>query len=110
MCVYRYLSLGSWTSTVQKPDIAIAFLKNKINWMRVLDEDTDHKYQRAIYSQLFQHYNSLFNLREIGFWEYAKSVQKSGNKRYGRLLKDFCRLYLTPVYSILKLFNKEHYV
>ena len=105
MCVYRYQSRGSWSSKVQKPEVNIAFQKNKIEWMTLLDEDTGHKYQRAIYDQLFQHYNSLFNLREIGFGEYAKAVLKSGKKRYGRLLKDFCRFYLTPVYRVLKKFK-----
>ena len=107
MCVYRYQRAGSWTSSHLGGDASVDFQKNKIEWMTLLDDATEHKYQRVIYDQLFQHYNSLFNLREIGFGDYAKAVRKSGNKRYVRLMKDFLRFYLTPVYSFLTCFKKK---
>ena len=69
--------------------------KNRIEWMSMLDDATDHKYQKVIYDQLFKSYNALFNYQEIGFWEYAKAVRKSGEKRYGRLMKDFLRFCLS---------------
>ena len=75
--------------------------------MTLLNEETEKKYQKAIYDQLFKHYNSLFNLREISFWDYAKAVQRSGRKRYGRLMKDFLRMNLTPVYRFLNCFRKK---
>lgn len=106
MCVYRYLGEGSWTSkNIGK--LSINYQKNKIEWMTLLDEATDHLYQKEIYNQLFQPYNILFNYHEIGFGEYAKAVHKAGQKRYGRLMKDFLRFYLTPVYRFLNSFRKK---
>lgn len=107
MCVYRYQSEGSWTSKNIGGNASVAFQKNKIEWMTLLDGATNHKYQKVIYDQLFQHYNILFNLHEIGFGDYAEAVRKSGKKRYGRLMKDFLRYYLTPVYSFLNCFKKK---
>ena len=107
MCVYRYQHIGSWSYYQLERDKNIAFQKNKIEWMTLLDEATNHKYQEAIYDQLFQHYNSLFNLHEIGFWDYAKAVRKSGQKRYARLMKDAFRIYLSPFYIFLKGLNKK---
>ena len=101
MCIYRYQSNGSWSKNAIKREANIAFQKNKIEWMTLLDKNTEHKYQKAIYDQLFQHYNSLYNLGIIGFWEYAKAVHKSGKKRYGRLFKDSIRIELTPLYNLL---------
>ena len=101
MCVYRFRSEGSWSYNQQKRDTYIAFQKNKVEWMALLDEATSHKYQKAIYNQLFQHYHSLFYHREIGFREYAKAVHKSGQKNYGRLMKDFVRFFFNPLYRFL---------
>lgn len=107
MCVYRYLHEGSWSSNQQSKTSNVAFQKNKIEWMTLLNDETEKKYQKAIYDQLFQHYNSLFSLREISFLDYARAVQKSGRKRYGRLMKDFLRMNLTPVYRFLNCFRKK---
>ena len=96
MCVYRYQNEGSWSSNQKRNDVFCAFQKRKIEWMTLLDEDTDHKYQSAIYDQLLQHYRSLFLLREIGFTEYAKAYMKSSQKKYGRLVKDFLKVYVKP--------------
>ena len=97
MCVYRYQNEGSWSSNQKSSDVFIAFQKRKIGWMTLLDEATGHKYQRAIYDQLFQHYNSLFHLREIGFAEYAKAFARSSQKEYGRLVKEFLKVYIKPL-------------
>lgn len=110
MCVYRYQREGSWTSNNLGENVSIDFQKNKIEWMTLLDKTTEHRYQREIYDQLFQPYNILFNYREIGFGTYAKAVYRSGQKRYGRLMKDFLRLYLTPFYRFLSCFKKKRYV
>ena len=101
MCVYRFWNEGSWSFKQQNRETKLAFQKNKITWMTLLDEATEHKYQTAIYTHLFQHYHSLFYLNELSFFEYAKAVQKSGQIRYGRLMKDFIRVRLSPVYSFL---------
>ena len=101
MCVYRFRSEGSWSFNHQNSETKLAFQKNKIAWMTLLDAATEHKYQKAIYTQLFQHYHSLYYLNELGFWDYAKAVRKSGQKRYGRLIKDFIRVRLSPVYRFL---------
>lgn len=107
MCVYRFLHQGSWSFNQQNTTSSITFHKNKIEWMTLLNKETGYKYQKAIYDQLFQHYNSLFNLHEIGFRDYVKAVHKSGQKRYGRLVKDFLRYYLTPLYRFLNYFRKK---
>lgn len=107
MCVYRYLHEGSWSFDQQHKDSTIVFQKNKIEWMTLLDEATGHLYQKTIYNHLFQYYNSLFNFQEIGFWDYAKAALKCEHKRYGRLIKDFLRFYLTPVYCIFNHFRKK---
>ena len=107
MCVYRYLHQGSWSFNQKSKDANVAFQKNKIEWMTMLDESTGFKYQKAIYDQLFQHFVSLFSQHEIGLWEYAQAVHKSGQKRYGRLIKDFLRIKLSPIYQFLNRFNKK---
>lgn len=107
MCVYRYLHEGSWSSDQKIKDANISFLKNKIEWMTLLDEATGHQYQKEIYNQLFQPYNILFNYNEVSFGVYAKAVHRSGQKRYGRLMKDFLRFYLTPVYRFINYFKKK---
>ena len=89
MGVYRFQHEGSWSQLQQQKDVSVSFHKNRIEWMTMLDDATDHKYQKVIYDQLFKSYNSLFNHREIGFGDYVKAVRKSGEKRYGRLMKDF---------------------
>lgn len=107
MCVYRYQNEGSWSSKLHSNETYVPFLKNKIEWMVLLNEETGHKYQQAIYDHLFRHFNTLFNLKEIGFWDYAKAVHMSGQKRYGRLIKDYCRIYLTPMYSFTSKLLKK---
>lgn len=99
MCVYRYRSDGSWSSIQQNKDANIAFQKRKIEWMTLLDDATEHQYQRAIYSQLLPHFNSLLHLREIGFVCYARAFFKSGQKKYGRLVRDFLKVYIKPAFS-----------
>ena len=107
MCVYRYLHEGSWSSNRQSKTTNNSFQKNKIEWMTLLNDETGGKYQKAIYDQLFQHYISLYNHCEISFWEYAKAVQMSGQKRYGRLMKDFLRRNLSPVFRFLNFLRKK---
>lgn len=107
MCVYRYRSEGSWTSNLRNNEIHIAFHKNKVAWMTLLDEATGHRYQRAIYDQLFSHVNALFNLHEISYREYSQAFRKSSQKHDGRLLKAFLRYYLEPVYSFLQRIKKS---
>ena len=102
MCVYRYQNDGSWSHNQQNKDANNAFQKKKIEWMTLLDEETGHSYQKAIYDQLVQHFNSLFHLREISFWDYAKAVSKSGKKEYGRLMKDYYRVCLKPLFKSIK--------
>ena len=96
MCVYRYQAKGSWSDNQQMSENYIAFQKNKIKWMTLLDEATDYKYQKAIYDQLFRLFHSLYYHREIGLRDYVQAVQKSGKKRYGRLLKDVVRSVFSP--------------
>jgi glycosyltransferase involved in cell wall biosynthesis len=107
MCVYRYRSEGSWTSNLRNNEVHIAFHKNKVAWMKLLDEATGHRYQRAIYDQLFSHINALFNLREISYREYSQAFRKSSQKHDGRLMKAFLRYYLEPVYSFLQRIKKS---
>lgn len=111
MCIYRYQSEGSWSLNQKNKEQRVSYHKNKIKWMSLLDQDTGHKHQEAIYDQLFQHYNFLYNLRMISALDYMKVVRRSGNKRYGRLLKDIVRIELTPVYRLLACFksiNKKY--
>lgn len=110
MCVYRYMHEGSWSHDRLRKEKKMSSHKNMIEWMTLLDEATGHRYQHAIYEMLFPPYNALFNNREVGFWEYVKVVGRMKPKRYGRLLKDALRMYLTPVYSFLTRWKKptEH--
>ena len=101
MCVYRYMHEGSWSSQLSRQERFVAFQKNKIEWMALLDEATGHQYEKAIYDHLFQHYYALFHLREISFWKYAKAAGKTTDKRYGRVIKDGVRIYLPFVYNVL---------
>ena len=113
MCVYRYLSRGSWSFNQQKIEANVAFQKNKIGWMTILDEDTSHEYKKVIYDQLFLHFNSLYNLGEIGLVDYVKATYRSGRKRFGRLCKDALRIELSPVYRLLAFLidpSKRKYV
>lgn len=97
MCVYRYQREGSWSYRWKNENATnIAYQKNKIEWMMLLDEATGFKYRGVIYDQLFQHFNSLFNSGEISFREYAKAVFKMKEKRFGRLLKDLVRTFILP--------------
>lgn len=102
MCVYRYQNDGSWSHNQQNKDANKAFQKKKIEWMTLLDEETGHRYQKAIYDQLVQHFNSLFHLREISFWDYLKAVSRSGKKEYGRLMKDYYHVCLKPLFKSIK--------
>lgn len=101
MCVYRFRSEGSWTYNQRYKENNIAFQKNKIEWMNLLDKATDFKYQKAIYRQLFQHYYSLFCYREISFWNYATAVYKTGQKRIIRMIKGFLRVNLNQRFRFL---------
>lgn len=109
MCVYRYQSEGSWSLKQKHQEQNVTYHKNKIKWMTLLNEDTVHKYQDAIYDQLFQHYQALYTLREIGLGDYLKATSRSGKKRYGRVMKDFLRVEISPIYRLLTHFkrNKE---
>lgn len=110
MCVYRYQHEGSWSNQLRNGQANISFQKNKIKWMTLLDRDTQHQYQNVIYDQLFVHFNSLYNFKVIGFFEYAKAVYRSGQKRYKRLMKDFLRIELNPLYHFLNRFKKNNNV
>lgn len=101
MCVYRWQSSGAWSQNMRNAQYAIAFQKNKIEWMTLLDKETGHQYRKAIYDHMFMHFQELYKLREIGVWEYAKAVHRSGEKQYGQLIKDFLKVELTPLYRIL---------
>ena len=109
MCIYRYQSEGSWSLKQKHQEQNVTYHKNKIKWMTLLNEDTVHKYQDAIYDQLFQHYQALYTLREIGLRDYLKATSRSGKKRYGRVMKDFLRVEISPIYRLLTHFkrNKE---
>lgn len=101
MCVYRYQSNGAWSQKMRSEKYYIGFLKNKIEWMTLLDNDTGHKYRKAIYDQLYMHFHELYKFREIGVWEYAKAVHRSGEKRYRLLIMDYLKVELTPLYHLL---------
>ena len=102
MCVYRYRSNNdSWSANQLKLENRIAFQKNKIEWMKLLDKETNCIYQKAIYSHLFKYYNSLFNLREISLLDYAIAGYKSGQKKFKRIFNDFLRVKITPIYNLL---------
>ena len=107
MCVYRYQRDGSWSASIRKQDVHSAFYKNKIEWMRMLDDATGHKYQKAIYNQLSLPYSSLYSRHEISFWEYAKAIQKSSKKGGVRLLKVFIRFNFNSIYSLLKNLRRQ---
>ena len=101
MCVYRFRSEGSWSSGQRKSKQYLAFQKNKIEWMTLLDEATDNKYQKAIYDQLLRHYHSLYYHREIRLGDYVRAVHRSEKKEYGRLLKDIIRSLFFPLNAFL---------
>lgn len=107
MCVYRYRSEGSWSSSILKKDVHSAFHKNKIEWMKMLDEATGHKYQKAIYDQLYWPYYSLYSLHEIGFLEYARAILKSSRRGKGKVMKDFLRFNLRPIYELRKYLRRD---
>ena len=75
--------------------------------MRMLDDATGHKYQKAIYDQLYWPYLSLYSRHEISFWEYAKAIQKSSKKGGVRLLKEFLKFNLNSVYNLRKYLRRK---
>lgn len=101
MCVYRYQSGGSWTFNQQNRDSSVAFQKNKIQWMTLLNEETNHVYQKAVFDQLFQHFHSLYIHGEISLGDYLKATYRSRRRRFGRVLKDYLRVELSPIYHLL---------
>ena len=81
MCVYRYMVEGSFSdkNKVWPPE----YLKAKIFWMKMLDNDTKHKYSHAIYFNLvYTCYRKLFRMSLINFGEYIYVIMKSDHKYY----------------------------
>jgi glycosyltransferase involved in cell wall biosynthesis len=107
MSVYRYLSGGSWTALRFDPnrisqELRVSHAKNKVLWMGLLDKDTGTHYSKAIYSALFQDFNTLFNEREIGIREYYHAASIADEKHYMRVFKDFLIRVFNPIYKTLK--------
>ena len=79
MCVYRYMVEGSFSD--RNKVWPASFLKNKIEWMRLLDQDTSHLYSKAIYFNLFNScYRKLFKSGEIGLAKCLFILLKSDRK------------------------------
>ena len=81
MCVYRYRVPGSFSDEhrVWSAD----FLFAKIEWMKLLDRDTRHKYKRPIYFHLFNTcYRDLYITRQVGLLKYLTALMKSDRKFY----------------------------
>ena len=92
MCVYRFCSIGSWSA--QHTSLDIAYSKNEIEWMTLLDESTNHQYSPAIYAFLFRYFRLLFFVRQISFVDYWKNAKKSSEFRRKRLIKDLIKVTL----------------
>lgn len=113
MGVYRFMNKDSWTSlhfgnNLSGERVSIDYVKNKVQWLTLLDKETEGKYSPVIHSLLFHYYNRLFNAREVGFWEYYRVARKADENHYGRVFKDFLIRYFNPVYrTVLRISGRN---
>lgn len=97
MSVYRYQTEGSWTTvTLGLKNKNLDYFYVRTLWLLDLNEDTEHKYERAICSALFRgRYAELFVTGKVSLKQYLY-VMKSGcrSKKMNHFVKEMCARYL----------------
>lgn len=97
MGVYRFQSSGSWTNT--NKSMNLNHVKCEIDWLTLLDAETEGKYTAAIHHHLLPYYQFVYNQREINIISYwhccIKSKELVSFIRFGKdlLIHTFPRLY-----------------
>ena len=97
MGVYRFQCAGSWTDT--NKSMNLSHVKCEIEWLTLLDFETEKKYTAAIHHHLLPYYQFVYNQREINTISYLQCCIKSKElASYIRFSKDllihtFPRLY-----------------
>ena len=81
MCVYRYMVEGSFS--IRNKVFSSAYLAKKIEWMRLLNEDTRSTYSKAIYFNLYNTcYRQLYRDHHVSFFTLLSVYLKSDRKVY----------------------------
>lgn len=74
MCVYRFQHPGSWTYN-QSVTKDIRHAKCEIDWLTVLDRETEYNYSKAIYKHLYNYYYLLYTEKEMSAVPYYSAIQ-----------------------------------
>lgn len=97
MCVYRYQASGSWTAAnLGRKDRNLDYFYVRTRWLLDLNEDTNHKFEKAICTALFNGgYGNLFASGRVGLRQYLY-VMKNGyrTKKMNHFVKEMCSRYL----------------
>lgn len=97
MCVYRYQASGSWTAAnLGRKDRNLDYFYVRAMWLLDLNEDTNHKFEKAICTALFNGgYGNLFASGRVGLRQYLY-VMKNGyrTKKMNHFVKEMCSRYL----------------
>lgn len=107
MSVYRFMAEGSWTARQfgynrSILDWNIKYTHNEVDWLSLLDKDTQYQFTGAIHTHLFKYYRILFFAKEIQFFEYCRAAMKADEKHIGRVCKDFIIRYFRSFYKVIK--------
>lgn len=97
MSVYRYQASGSWTAAnLGRKDRNLDYFYVRTRWLLDLNEDTNHKFEKAICTALFNGgYGNLFASGRVGLRQYLY-VMKNGyrTKKMNHFVKEMCSRYL----------------
>ena len=106
MGVYRKNIPGSWTSRVWKKDLSVPY-SNNIEWLNVLNQETNRQYEESILKQVRKYLLYLLNHKKITPAEYAKHFQLFSIKSIFKVcgIKILLISRFPKVYSLLKNIN-----
>lgn len=97
MCVYRYLVLGSWTERyLGQKEKNLDYLRGRTMWLLEFNEDTKHKYEKAVCTSLLKcGYSELFVAGRISLRQYLYAMKKGHrSKKMNHFIKEMCARYL----------------
>ncbi len=99
MSVYRYLTHGSWTERMSHdPERRSAFILKKQEMLRILDEETDHRYSAVIEKRSIKNEFILLRSQE----KYREAMGKKYREFYNELpLKSKIKLRIAGTFPWL---------
>lgn len=105
MSVYRRCHSGSWSASMENPDVSIFYNVRMINFLKKYDEYTKGKYRKACISQCQVHVNWIMGVcNDITLEEFRAFCQKYDEK----LDKKYHEIFMQLFELRLQMFSEQY--